>query len=658
MARMRLLVFAMTILPAIPASTTWGDEPTSKVASLFRAWDRPDSPGAVVAVVRGGATLLAKGYGMADLEHDVPIGPRTVFHVASVSKQFTAFGILLLAEQGKLSPDDDIRKYLPDVPDFGRPISIRQLVHHTSGLRDQWDLLQMAGWRMDDVITQRQILRMVGRQRDLNFTPGSEHLYCNTGYTLLAEIVGRVGGRPFPDWMQRNVFEPLGMGRTLFYDDHERIVKGRADSYRPSGDGTYKKAVLSFANVGATSLFTTAEDLARWVANLGDPKLGGARVMARMVERGKLDSGAALDYASGLSIDDYRGLRRIGHNGADAGFRSYIGRFPDQDLGVIVLSNLASFDPEGMAMRVAELYLGERMTRPARPNAPPVAQPLDVFPLPSAVLDDFVGSYESRDDSEMTIIHRAGDRLFLEASTAKRRALIPLSASSFITRRGDQRLKFSRDAAGKVSRLTASIGGLTPQSGRIGVSMKVDEKDRNPIIESLDPGMPAARDGRMRAGDRLVGVEAGGKLDEFRGRPFDEVVKRLDGPVGSKLRVVLERAVDGSRETIELTRELSDEGLVSVRVEPFAPTSEELATYTGLYVSPELESSYRLIVENGALIAVHPRHEAMTLRPIHKDRFAGGILGEVRFLRNAEGRVSGLTATTGRVRNLRFDRRD
>src|SRR5262249_46809343 len=156
-----------------------------------------------------------------------------------------AFGIVLLAAEGKLGLDDDIHKYLSEVPDFGTPIAIRQLIHHTSGLRDQWDLAQMAGWRMDDVITQAQILRLVSRQRELNFAPGAEHLYCNTGYTLLAEIVGRVGGAPFPRWMKEHVFEPLGMQGTLFYDDHERIVKDRADSYRPGGEDGYRKAVLN-----------------------------------------------------------------------------------------------------------------------------------------------------------------------------------------------------------------------------------------------------------------------------------------------------------------------------------------------------------------------------------------------------------------------------
>src|SRR5258708_11516084 len=255
-------------------------QPEERVEQMMRIMlgDSAITPGASVAVQKDGKLIYSKGFGYADLEYDIKNTPATIFHIASVSKQFTAFSIAMLVDQGKLSLDDDIRKYLPELHDFGSVITINHLIHHTSGLRDQWNLLLMAGWRLDDVITQKQIMRMISRQRELNFKPGEEMLYCNTGFTLLAEIVSRVTGKSFPDWTHKNIFEPLEMKNTLFYDDHEKMVKNRAYSYYQFKDG-YKKSVLNYANVGATSLFTTVEDLSKWAVNFETMKVGNQKVM-------------------------------------------------------------------------------------------------------------------------------------------------------------------------------------------------------------------------------------------------------------------------------------------------------------------------------------------------------------------------------------------
>ncbi len=225
--------------------------PNEQVDEVFAPWDNNDTPGASVAIVKDGAILYKKGYGLANLEYDVPISPTSIFHIASISKQFTVFSILLLEKQGKLSLDDDVRKYIPEVPDFGKTITLRHLASHTSGLRDQWNLLSMAGWRMDDVITKEHILKLVSKQKELNFSPGDEYAYCNTGFTLLAEVVSRVSNMSFAEFTNAKIFEPLRMSNTLFYDDHEKIVKNRTYSYYSDSTG-YKKSVLNFANVGAT----------------------------------------------------------------------------------------------------------------------------------------------------------------------------------------------------------------------------------------------------------------------------------------------------------------------------------------------------------------------------------------------------------------------
>jgi CubicO group peptidase (beta-lactamase class C family) len=330
-----------------------------EVDEIFSEWDRPDSPGCALAVVKGGEVVYKRGYGMANLEYDVPITPRTIFHVASVSKQFTDFAIAILADEGRLSLDDEVRAHVPELPDFGEPITIRHLIHHTSGIRDQWELLVAAGWRMDDVITTDDVLELVGRQRELNFRPGSEYLYCNTGYTLMAVIVERVTGSSLREFCAERIFEPLGMLDTHFHDDHREIVRGRAYSYSPREEGGFQHSVLSYATVGATSLFTTVEDLARWDQNFYEAKVGGSAVVDLVQTPGVLNDGERLRYAFGLNIGEYRGLRIVEHSGADAGYRSHLIRFPGQHFSVAILCNLGAMIPSELTRRVADVYLAD-----------------------------------------------------------------------------------------------------------------------------------------------------------------------------------------------------------------------------------------------------------------------------------------------------------
>jgi len=251
-----------------------------------------------VAVVNNNEIVFKKGYGSANLEYEIPNSPSTVFHIASVSKQFTVFSILILEKEGKLSFEDDIRKYIPEVPDFGETITLKHLASHTSGLRDQWDLLSMAGWRPDDVISTEHILKIVSKQKELNFKPGEEFTYCNTGFTLLAEVVARVSGKTFAEFTEERIFKPLKMSSTLFYDDHEKIVKNRAYSYYTENE-KYKKSVLNYANVGATSLFTTVEDLALWSMNFSSHVVGDKDIVNKMNALAYLNNGETFGGAYG-----------------------------------------------------------------------------------------------------------------------------------------------------------------------------------------------------------------------------------------------------------------------------------------------------------------------------------------------------------------------
>ncbi len=331
--------------------------PNPAVDAIFQKFQKSGSPGCALSVIRDSRIEYKRAYGMADLDHDVPLTTTSVFHVASISKQFTAAAIVLLALDGKLSLDDPVRKYVPELPDFGVPITLRHLIHHTSGLRDQWSLLGLAGWRYSlDLITDNDVLDVMSRQNDLNFPPGDKHLYCNTGYTLLAQVVKRVSGQSFREFTNKRIFEPLGMKNTHFRDDHAEIVKNIALGYAPR-KGAFSLSVTNFDTVGATSLLTTVEDLALWDQNFYEPRVGGPALLNQILQRGRLNSGKELDYAFGLVHEKYKGLTTVDHGGADAGYRADLLRFPEQHFSVACLCNLSSASPGELARKVADVYL-------------------------------------------------------------------------------------------------------------------------------------------------------------------------------------------------------------------------------------------------------------------------------------------------------------
>ncbi len=435
-------------------------EPEGRAAQIIAAAMGPQAftPGVSVAVQKNGKVIYSKGFGYANLEDDIKNSPSTIFHIASVSKQFTAFAIAMLADQGKLSLKDDIRKYLPELHDFGSLITIDHLIHHTSGLRDQWNLLEIAGWRMDDVITQKQILRVISRQKELNFKPGEEMLYCNTGFTLLAEIVSRVTHESFADWAKKNMFDPLEMKNTFFYDDHEKIVKNRAYSYYEVPEG-FKKSVLNYANAGATSLFTTVEDLSLWAINFEKVKVGNANVMKMMNQRFVLNKGDTISYAFGQDIGKYKGLNAFSHGGGDAGYRTYLLRFPDQHFSVAVFSNLASFNPGGLSYSLADLYLGKDFVVEKEKPKPPAAAEPEKKPFdPSGVkLSDFTGKYYSPELETSYTFDVVNDTLTAHHQRHDDLKLIPTKADGFETRILGN-VEFTRNKAKQVVGLKLSNG--------------------------------------------------------------------------------------------------------------------------------------------------------------------------------------------------------
>ena len=353
-----------------------------RIDSVFSQWARSDGPGCIAGARQNGNTLHLKAYGMANLEYGVPLTTESISESGSVAKQFTSAVMVLLAKQGKLSLDDDIRKHLPEVPNFGRTITIRNLLTHTSGLRDQWALLGMTGWPPGtQVHSIPLILDLVSRQRMLNFEPGSLYLYSNTGYALAAAIVQRVTGKSLAEWSQDNLFAPLGMNDTEWRDDYRRVVKGRATAYSPVRNGAWQQDMPFTMVYGNGGLLSSIPDMLKWndALTAGTAPLT-SDVVKQLETPRPLTDGSESNYALGLTIENYRGVREVSHGGATAGYRTFLARWPDRGLSVAVWCNAGSADAGWYAHQMARIILG--LPAAETPPGPVVAVSAgDVAPL-------------------------------------------------------------------------------------------------------------------------------------------------------------------------------------------------------------------------------------------------------------------------------------
>jgi len=402
-----LLIVAIVVLiqPVMPAQqgAAVAPAPGMAVDDIFSKWSS-STPGCAVGVAVGGKAMLLKAYGMADLERDVRNTPDTIFEAGSVSKQFTAMAVQLLANDGKLSIDDPVRKYIPELPDYGKPLTIRHMLSHTSGLRDWGSVESIAGWpRTTREYTHAHVLEIVSKQKSLNFEPGTNWSYSNTGFNLAAIIVSRVSGMPFAEFSKQRIFTPLGMAHTSWRDDHTRIIKGRAIAY--SLDNGEYHIEMPFENVyGNGGLLTTVGDLLIWNENFVNPKVGNAKLISEMAAGGQFNDGKPLEYYGlGLFIEIYRGVPNVYHSGSTAGYRAHLNRFPDSRTSVAVLCNGSNGDASRSANRVSDVFLGDRL-KPA-PTAPSAAAPPAALnpPPSSAQLEALTGSYWSEEAETMFV---------------------------------------------------------------------------------------------------------------------------------------------------------------------------------------------------------------------------------------------------------------
>jgi len=538
----RLVVCLLLIVASGRGYGQVSDSLAKKIDRVFSEWDKTNSPGCALAVVKNGKVIYARGYGMSDMEYSIAITPASIFHVASISKQFTAACIQRLALEGKLSLHDDVRKWIPEVPDFGYPITLANLMHHTSGLRDQWDLQALAGWRDGDLITEDDVLEMLQRQQGLNFRPGDEYLYCNTGYTLLGLVVKRATGVSLRRYADSVFFQPLGMGSTHFHSDHSEIVPNRTSAYVRDG-GRWAISIPVFDTYGATSLFTTVGDLAKWDENFYTAAVGGRAFINAMLEPGTFNNGAQQNYASGVVLGEYKGRRIVEHSGADAGYRANFLRFPEEHFSVIVLANLGDFNPANRCRQVADLFL------------PPVG---GRDAVPDVVVDTvkagkWVGDY------------------FDDVTKARM----------------------------KVEMVAATL---------------------------VNSGMLSVNGNLLRAMSDSVFSYNG---TEYRFRVS-----------GGKTTLVLHSTGVQDR-TLEKVKKVT----VSLK---------GLEEYVGTYYSKELDVKYSLIMKDYTLRVKTPRNEAAELMPFVRDVFTGPFVMEVE--RDKKGKVSGFLVSTGRSRNIRFEK--
>ena len=546
---LRCFCIALALIALVGLTPGYGiaQVEVSAVDEIFAAFQGTEGPGCAVGVSRDRKQILARAYGMANLEHDVINTPETVFEPGSVSKQFTAAATILLALDGELSLDDDVRKYIPELPDYGTTITIRHLLHHTSGLRDWGAIAQIGGWpRTTRVHTHKHVLDIASRQRSLNYTPGEYYSYTNTGYNLQAVLVERVSGMSFAEFSRRRIFEPLGMTRTEWRDDFTRVVKDRAVAYSPTRDGGFRMN-MPFENVhGNGGLLTTVGDLLRFTHNLETGDVGGPEFIREMHTQGVLNSGDTIAYAAGLRVGQYKGVREVRHAGATAGYRGFLTRFPDQGVAVAVMCNAGNGNVTALAGRVADLYLGDALV-----EADPRVSTESTVKLPPRSLEARAGAYATvRGQPSSFTITWSGETLRSFGQT-----LTPLSETRF----------------------------LVGQTGR-----------------SLE---------------------------------FDD-------------------APDGARSGVTLTT-----GGRSLRFEPvaeFEPSAADLREYVGEYHSDEAEVTYRVEVEDGALVRVDRYGESARLQPAYPDTFAAP--GVFYIFRRDGGRVTGFSLRLARVWDLRFRR--
>jgi len=372
------------------------------IDSLFLDWNKPNVPGCAIGIVEDGKLIYSKGYGIADLEHDIQITPTSVFYIGSVSKQFVTFSILLLEEQGKLNLDDKIQKYLPDFPEYDSTLTIRNFIHHTSGVRDYLTLMYLKGRNYLDNTDADEVYELIKKQKELNFSPGEKYLYSNSCYFMLAMIVEKAAGQSLKEFAHENIFNPLGMKNSLFYDDNTDLIKNRVFSYNKKEDEDgFNNLIMRFDLVGSGGVYSSIEDLFLWDQNFYNNRLGkgGQSIIEKMHEEGLLNNGESSGYAFALNNGIYKGLKTVSHGGSLAGYRAQLMRFPEEKFSVIILANRGDANPTRKSFQIADILLKDKFVEKSEKKEAKIEELNTTNELEKYTLNQLTGSYEIQADS-------------------------------------------------------------------------------------------------------------------------------------------------------------------------------------------------------------------------------------------------------------------
>ncbi|MBL8271723.1 CocE/NonD family hydrolase, partial [Steroidobacter sp.] len=627
----QLIAIVMAVACATAAGNVFADEARRRAVDvIFQSYEQPGTPGVSVGVYHRGRVDVLAGYGMADLEQGVRITPKTRFHVASVSKQFAAYAVALLERDGRLKVTDDVRRWLPYVPDFGRPMQIQHLIHHTNGLRDQWALFQLGGLDYSGVLYQQQVVSIVARQRGLNFPVGTEHSYTNTGYTLLAEIVKEASGKSFRSFTDERIFKPLGMNRSFFVDDLTEVIPERAHSYANYSGKRWQREPLNFETYGATSLLTTAEDLLKWTGNLARPVVGDADLNKQIMTLGKLDDGATINYAYGLRREPFAGHMAMVHTGHDAGFNSVFAYFPDSDFAVVLLAN----QPARLFAHLealVRLYIGEGR-EPAPGNSPP-----SVSPSPQ-LLQELQGHYIADYGALVSLDLIKGELIWNARSASDDRPgqkLIFRTDGTFDIggrTRGFNFYRVRRDSAGRVDGFDriSNVGGQKVMPYRQAVPAKptaaqVQEFAGDYYSAEVDATYSfSVEDGALTA--RSIWLKA-----PIRFTP--SVADRFDSGEGLLPTLIFERDADGKPQRVRI----QDEYVRNMVLERRPDNLEQIGKQAGEYLRRHYtRHEFDIPMRDGVnlfTVAYVPRDETQKHGILlERTPYGIGVRGETKFL--------------------------
>ena len=460
------VVLVGLLLGAPEASHAQASFDTNAVDAVFADFDTGQAPGCALGVVSDGRLVYGRGYGLANLEHGIPITTTSVFRSGSVSKQFTAAVVAIAAMDGHLSLEDELRTWVPEIPDYGSRLTLLHTLNHTSGLRDYLTLMRLRGLRGDDFYDEAELIARQAAQDELNFEPGSEYLYSNSGYFLVTEAVARATGMSFREYADEILFRPLGMSNSHFHDDHTHIVPQRADGYAPLPGGGFRTSMTTLEMIGDGGVYTSVEDMTKWLTAQAEDGL--RRGLNAIVQApGVLESGEDIPYALGLSHGEYRGLPTIGHGGSFVGYRAHTLRFPTEGLGLVTLCNRSDGDPGTRTRRVADVILADRLGPIPERAEETVQERLGVPARPPSDPATYAGTYYSPELDVRYHIEVAGDELRVRASPGIDDRLVQISGDTLTAGRSLPGDRIDPGLIFRFQRERSRVTGFELDAGRV-----------------------------------------------------------------------------------------------------------------------------------------------------------------------------------------------